>query len=316
MSFVSLKFAAFVIGVPLAKYGMKRNLAKNPSKINRAVEKGYYTPEEQRESMGKVTTHSGNIETLTVHFAMMGIAYLLALGMAKLISFVPVLGPTFSGMLFFWGMLGAYLVKGFLGKMKIAYIINNPLQGRITGFTSDFLVVSAFMAVHLTVIGNWLIPILIECAIVAVLTIAVCIFFGSRLGSDHDFERVLGLYGTCTGTTPSGVALLRMVDPRLTTTTASELGMMNMAMLFSTPTMIFITLGGQGTIPMVVALAGMLLTVLFYLVMLKVFRVYRKPSFSLRRGKLGADEDDVSKNVMLVQGFLREEKYDSAGMIL
>ena len=36
--------------------------------------------------------------------------------------------------------------------------------------------------------------------------------------------RMLGLYGTATGTTPSGLALVRMVDPRLQSGAAENLG--------------------------------------------------------------------------------------------
>lgn len=309
--------AAFLFGVPLAKYGLKKGLAKNNYKISKSVEKGYYTPQEQRESLGKVTTHSANIETVTIHFALMGVCYLIALGLAKIVTFVPVLGPTFGAMLFFWGMIAAYIVKAVLRKMKVEYLLNDALQGRVTGWLSDYLVVCAFMAIQVGVIGTWLIPILIECAICAVITFLVCVYFGSRLGGDHDFERVLGLYGTSTGTTPSGVALVRMVDPRLATSTTNELGMMNLAMMFSTPTMLLITLAGIGTVSLPIAVGGILATVILYMVLLKVFGVWRKkPSFSLRKGILDTSEDgEEKKSVAFVQGFLREETYDSAGLV-
>lgn len=308
--------AAFFIGVPLAKYGLKRGLAKNKSNISKSVEKGYFTKEEQRESIGKVTTHSGNIDTLTIHFAVMGVTYLLALVLARLIAFVPLLGETFSEMLFFWGMLAAYIVKYVMRKFKIDHLINVQFQGRITGWTSDYLVVCAFMAIHVTTIGNWIIPIIIEFIICALITFVICLYFGSRFGSDHDFERILGLYGTCTGTTPSGVALLRMVDPKLQTTTTTELGMMNMVMIFSTPTMIFITLVGLNTISMPIALGGMILCTLGYMVLLKVFKVWRKPTFSFKKGVIDENErGEDGKISTFVQGFIREEYSETAGLL-
>lgn len=321
---VALTFAvigflsAFFIGVPLAKYGLKKGLAKSKAKISKAVEKGYFTKEEQRESMGKVTTHSGNIDTLTIHFAIMGVAYLLALGLARLIYYVPLLGETFSEMLFFWGMIAAYIVKYVMKKLKMGHLINVQFQGRITGWTSDYLVACAFMAIHVTTIGNWIIPIIIESIICTVITFVVCIYFGSRFGSDHDFERVLGLYGTSTGTTPSGIALLRIVDPKLQTTTTTELGMMNMVMIFSTPTMILITLVGLNTISMPIALGGMILCIGFYMVLLKVFKVWRKPTFTLKKGLIGENEDEGKENGgvdTFVQGFIREEYSETAGLI-
>ena len=44
------------------------------------------------------------------------------------------------------------------------------LQSKITSWTSDYLVVCAFMAVAFNVIGDWIIPMLVECAIMTVVT--------------------------------------------------------------------------------------------------------------------------------------------------
>lgn len=295
--------AAFLVGVPLARYGLRKGLARNKSKINEAVERGYFVPEEQREALGKTTFHSANIETVAAHFAIMGVTYLLALVLAKIISYVPALGSTFSAMLFMWGMFAAYIVKTIMGKLKIDYLINNAFQSRITGFLSDYLVVCSFMAIQISVIGKWIIPIIIVSVVGMVLTFLVCLYFGSRLGSDHDFERVLGVYGTCTGTTPSGVSLVRMVDPKLMTPTGAELGVMNAAMIFSTPTMLLITFAGLKMISLPVACVGMLATVLLYMVLLKVFRAWRKPTFSLAKGRISDGVEDGAE-VPFLRGYL------------
>ena len=298
--------AAFCIGVPLARYGLKKGLTKSKGKINASVEKGYFIPEEQRENIGKSTFHSGNIETVAAHFAIMGLTYLIALALSKLISFIPVLGSTFSAMVFMWGMIAAYIVRAILEKLKIDYIINNAFQSRVTGFFSDYLVVCAFMAIQVGVIGKWIIPILIISVVDALATYFICLYFGSRLGSDHDFERVLGVYGTSTGTTPSGLSLVRIVDPRLQTTTGAELGMMNMAMIFSTPTMIFITFAGLKLLSLPIACAGMFATIFVYLILLKVFRVWKKPTFSLKKGRISNGEEEDSQDTEILKGYLHE----------
>lgn len=309
---VALTFAvcgflsAFLLGVPLAKLGLKKGLAKNKSKINDAVERGYFVPEEQREPVGKSTFHSANIETIAAHFAIMGVCYLLALVLAKLFSYIPVFGSTLAAMLFMWGMLAAYIVKGIMRKLKIDYLINNMFQSRITGFLSDYLVICAFMAIQVGVIGRWLIPIIVVSVVSAFLTFIICLYFGSRLGSDHDFERVLGVYGTCTGTTPSGVSLIRIVDPKLQTPTGVELGMMNMAMILSTPTMLLITFAGLKMLSLGVACVGMFVTILIYLVLLKMFRVWKKPTFSFSKGRLLQGEEEAA-GMAVLRGYLYSE---------
>ncbi|MBO5522713.1 MAG: hypothetical protein J5986_03405, partial [Roseburia sp.] len=114
---------------------------------------------------------------------------------------------------------------------------------------------------------------------------------------------VLGVYGTCTGTTPSGVSLVRMVDPKLMTPTGAELGVMNAAMIFSTPTMLLITFAGLKMISLPVACVGMLATVLFYMILLKVFRAWRKPTFSLAKGRISDGVEDDAE-VPFLRGYL------------
>lgn len=146
----------------------------------------------------------------------------------------------------------------------------------------------------------------------------ICMFLGARLGSDHDFERVLGMYGTCTGTTPSGVALVRMIDPRLQTATASELGMMNLFMIFSTPAVLIVTLMGLGTMSIPIGLAGLFASIILYLILLKVFRCWKKPSFSIRTGEMfNVEEDDSMGGAgTFVQGIYRNENYDETGLMM
>lgn len=305
--------AAFFIGVPLARYGLKKKIAKYSGKITPSVEKGYFQVEEQRESAGKITMHSGNIDTLAMHMAVIGVCYLLAIGISKVLYYIPIFGPTFSGMLFFCGMIAAYIVKFILKKLNLYFVINGKLLARITGMTSDYLVVCAFMAVTLSTVGIWLIPIAIECVIVTVITLAFCLYFGERIGGENDFERVLGMYGTCTGTTPSGVSLVRIVDPSMKTTTVVELGMMNMFMMLSTPGTIFMTLGMTGVMPMSIASVAMVVIGILYLALLKATKTWNKPTFTLAKGRI-SDGTDTDMDYGFVRGFLRED-YDLQGIV-
>ena len=54
------------------------------------------------------------------------------------------------------------------------------------------------------------------------------LYFGRRVPG-YSFERTVMMFGTCTGTIPTGLILLRMVDSELKTTVSVEAGMWNMA---------------------------------------------------------------------------------------
>lgn len=305
MAFAAVGFlSAFFVGVPMAKIAIKKKIAKNAGEVNASVEKGIFAPEEQTESVGKVTTHSGSLDTLACHFAVIGVCYMLALVISWALNFIPVIGSSFSNMLFFCGMFAAYIVKAVMKKFKIFHVLDNSLLNKLTGWTSDYLVVMAFMAVELKAVGTWLVPIMIESVLVTIVTFFICVYFGQRFGGENDLERTLGLYGTATGTTPSGVALVRIVDPNLVTTTGSELGMMNITMMLSSPAMILMILGMTNVLPMNYAMIGMTLCGVLFIILLKPFGVWRKPTYKFSKGRM-SDGDEIADTSELVEDVIR-----------
>lgn len=273
--------AAFLVGIPMAKIGVKRGIAKHCGKIDDAILKGYLKKEEQTEVMVKDTTCNSNIETLAFHFAIIGLCYVLAVGIANVLSMIPgFLGTSMSGMMFMNGMYAAYIMKFLLKKLKLDFLLENTLQSKITGWTADYLVVCAFMAVSVGIIKDWIVPILVVCVVTTLITAIVCFYFGQRFGGANDFERTLGLYGTCTGTVPSGISLVRIVDPNFQTSTAVELGACNLVMMLSTPIYIILLALAAGSIGMPIALSGLAVCCVAYLIILKVSKTWSKPTFS------------------------------------
>ena len=282
LAFAAIGFiVAFLVGIPAAKIGINRGIAKNCGKIDTSILKGYLKKDEQTNYMVKDTTVNSNIETLTFHFALIGVCYIGAIGVAKVFSLLPgFLGTSFSGLMFMNGMIAAYIVKFIMKKLKLDFLQENVLQSKITGWTADYLVVCAFMAVGFSVIGEWIVPILVEAAVITVITFFVCFYFGQRFGGSNDFERTLGLYGTSTGTVPSGISLIRIIDPEFKTNTAVELGVMNIVMFCSTPVYIILLAMASKTITLPIAMAGLAVCCVIYLIALKPTKCWGKKSFS------------------------------------
>ena len=281
VTFAAVGFVvAFLVGVPAAKLGMARGLAKHSAELDEITLRGYMKPEEQTVQTSKDTTCNSNIETLSMHFAIIGLCYVVALGIAAVVKYIPAIGNSLSGMMFMNGMIAAYIVKAIMKKLKIDYLLDNTLQSKLTGWTTDYLVVCAFMAVSFSIIGSWIVPILLESLVITVVTVVVCFYFGRRLGGANDFERTLGLYGTSTGTVPTGVALVRIVDPKFVTSTAVELGLTNLIMMASTPVVIAMMLYAEGKISTPITMAILAGCCVLYLVLLKVTKTWGKPTFS------------------------------------
>ncbi len=275
---------AFAVGVPLAKAGLRRGLAVYGGSITESMARGVLPKEEQTEHTCTTTTHGGNIDTLAFHMALVGltyvITYLITLGAAALLG--PGIGATLWGMMFMTGMCVSYLVKFVMKKLGVEHLHDNGTQKRITGWATDFLVVCSFMAVQMSVVSQWAVPILVTCAVTGVLTYFICLYFGKRFGGGNDFERTLGLYGTATGTVPTGIALVRIVDPELSTTTAVELGAMNLPMMACTVTLLTILPMAAGALSIPAGLGLLLAPIPVYLIILKVFKVWGKKTYDFK----------------------------------
>ena len=274
--------AAFLIGIPLAKLGIKRGIAKHSVKLDLNTLRGYYRKDGQPIEGGRETTCNSNIETLSFHIAIIGICYVVAFGIGRLLGMIPgFVGTSMSNMMFINGMFAAYIVKGIMRLFKVDYFIDNKLQKKITGWTTDYLVVCAFMSISIFVIKKWIVPILIVASVCTLITFVVCFYFGQRFGGENDFERTMGLYGMCTGTVPTGVALVRLIDPEFKTSTVVELGACNLIMLFfCTPTYMILLAFAAGEVNVKFMFVGLSIVAVVILIILKISKCWNKRSFN------------------------------------
>lgn len=139
------------------------------------------------------------------------------------------------------------------------------------------------MAVPLSLVGAWMVPIIIESMVIAILSIGVYIYFGQRFGGENDFERTVGLFGTATGTVPSDLALVRMIDPSLKTSTAVELGLMNIVMTPSYVTVMTILGITSGVLSWNVGIILLLAPIPVYLILLRTFRVWNARTYPIKQ---------------------------------
>ncbi|HAY80932.1 MAG TPA: sodium:glutamate symporter [Planctomycetaceae bacterium] len=125
---------------------------------------------------------------------------------------------SFSGMLnsfplFIYTMLGGLLVRRVMEAWGIADLIDPASIQRFTGSAMDLLVVSAMTSLSLIAVANVFVPLLIL-LLVAFIWTGFCLLYLSRqlLPKDYWFELGIINYGMSTGTTATGMVLLKMVD--------------------------------------------------------------------------------------------------------
>ena len=230
--------AAFVVGVPVARSAIRAGLNYNKAaRIDEEFLKGLLT---SNVSAGKQITHSANVDSLVYHIAILGVAYVLTdqylVFMFSTVSAMTVgginFGIIFSHNLFFLhGLIVCVIIRALMDKLGYGHFIDNETQRRITGSSVDLMVVATIMSVQIAFLSVYILPIMLVTVTVTAFTAVLCFGLGRKLGS-FGVERAVTVFGCCTGSTGSGLLLLRILDPNLSTPVAKELAFFNIAILF------------------------------------------------------------------------------------
>ncbi len=231
--------AAFVVGVPAARWAVQRGLnANKAARLDNDFVSGVFA-RERRPSAGKQITHPANLDSLAFHLGILGVAYLLTNEWLDFIgpiaARVPLgesnLGVIYSHNLFFLhGLITCILLRQLFDRLGFGHLIDNDTQRRITGSSVDFMVVATLMAVEVTLLAAYWVPIVLVCLFITLATAILCFGLGRLLGQ-FGIERAITSYGCCCGSTGSGIVLLRILDPDLSTPIARELAFFNVAII-------------------------------------------------------------------------------------
>jgi ESS family glutamate:Na+ symporter len=157
-----------------------------------------------------------------------GLVYILTYVLVKYVGLmVPAdVAAILWGFFFIFGLGFALAVRWMMRRLGMDHLIDSGIQRRITGWSVDFLIVATVMAIQLTVVWQYFLPIATISIISGAITTLVVIYLGKRIES-YNLERTVAIYGTVTGTVPTGLLLLRIADPDFRTPVAIEIALMN-----------------------------------------------------------------------------------------
>jgi ESS family glutamate:Na+ symporter len=226
-------FCSFFIGVPLVNRGVRGGQATHaPRQLPPGFITGILPRDTVNTSAGRLTLHSGNVETLAFQMALVGVAYGLTYG---LVHFLGTLMPADAaailwGFFFFFGLGVALVIRQGMRALRVAHLIDDGIQRRITGWSVDYLIVATVAAIQLQIVWQYWVPIGLMAAVNGIVTTVLVIGLGRRLAG-FPLERTAAIYGTVTGTVSCGLLLLRISDPDFRTPVAFELALMNVMVL-------------------------------------------------------------------------------------
>ncbi|MFP4481178.1 MAG: sodium/glutamate symporter [Thermovirgaceae bacterium] len=169
-------------------------------------------PEEKRESGGKDTISSISLDPLAFHVALIFLAALGGYYCSKIASaYIPKVSlPVFS-----CAFIVGIVISRVLQATGASRYVDKKTLGRLSGTFTDLLVAFGIASISLPVVVKYAVPLVL----LFVFGLLYCLFIFSwlspRILKTYWFEKAMFTWGWMTGTMAMGIALLRIVDPKL-----------------------------------------------------------------------------------------------------
>ena len=176
------------------------------------MRKGFLDPEDAGP-IGRETVSPLALDSLTWHVALILAAYGGAHGVNALV--VAGGGTPNALPMFALAMICGALIQTVLGKLGFGKSVDRATMSRLGSSVSDFLVAFGVASIRLTVVVEYAGPILVMCLFGLAHAVFTLWWLAPRTFRNFWFERGLFTFGYATGVVAMGIALLRVVDPRL-----------------------------------------------------------------------------------------------------
>ena len=234
------------VGLTMAAFGFIIGSIGGVILINIAISRGWMTKEQiarirsnetqtgflskNQVEGSRLTTNSESIDTLTYHLALIFFTYFLSWMFLSLVEkLLLLLGPlggelasSFWGINFVFSSLIALAVRKVVEGVGLGRSIDNGSLNRVIGISVDTTVCASLGAISVVALANYWGVVIALIILGIIITVFLLPLYSSRLFDDHQFNRTLLVFGASTGTLPTGLALLRIVDPDFETPVAKD----------------------------------------------------------------------------------------------
>lgn len=204
---------SMVAGMAVVNYGVKKGWAAFVQHAQEQPEYFYHgiMPKEKRDSIGETTTTQVSINVIAFHFALICVSYALGRGIFQLLIMACPIFSKLNAMLY--GLVGGLIVWQLIRAAKLDSFFDKRVFNQISGFCLEILILTSMASMNLNLLSQYLLPLLIHILVSCVLTAVFVIFWFKKIGNEQWFEKCVMVLGTCTGSSPNGLALVRAIDP-------------------------------------------------------------------------------------------------------
>lgn len=209
------------------------NIVRRKGGVNKK-EEAYFESKEILASPNEVPATDA-VDRLTIQVALILFIYFLTFLFMFGVTKLPLgdfgkdtLNPLIWGFNFLIGSIFALVLKNVFKRLRKSNIMtrdypNNYLLNRISGFMFDIMIITGTAAIKLELLRKLLIPLIIIIVIGGIITYLYVKLTAYKLFPTYKEEAFVSMFGMLTGTTSTGMILLREVDSKFETPAANNL---------------------------------------------------------------------------------------------
>lgn len=213
---------AIVGGVIMANWGIRKGKASQlAGTLPDDLRTGYIRNEAERPSIGKATTNPSSIEPLALHAGFIVFTVLIAYMLNSVIKdqWSNVSIPLFA-MAFVVGLVGRLVLK-LTGRQN--YLDSSTINS-VSGAATDYMIAFGIASIVPAALAGYWQALVVLFVLGTVFCVVWMLWAGPRFFGEKWLERGLFGWGWATAAVATGIALLKMVDPKLKSGTLNEYG--------------------------------------------------------------------------------------------
>lgn len=206
--------AAVVLGLIIVKWATRRGYTaflRDFDQLPEELRVGLL-PEEKRTSMGTSTCSSISMDSLTLHLV---VVMAVALGGYGISEGVRLILPSLQLPVFSCAFVVGIVALNLFKRFGVNFYICSSTIGHLSGTFTDLLVACGIAAIKLSVVLQYLVPLVVLLLTGLIVTLIYVLAVSRRIMPQYWFEKAIFTWGWYTGTMAMGIALLRVVDPEM-----------------------------------------------------------------------------------------------------
>lgn len=215
--------AAIVGGIIAGNWGIRKGKVTHvPQELPEELRRGYISNLDDRPSLGKATTNPSSIEPMALHFGFIVLTVMAAYLINKGISGI---WENVSVPLFAMSMIIGLVIRAIMNAIGGSEYLDRETVSSISGASTDYLIAFGVAAIVPAAVASYWQALLLLFVLGTIFCVFFLLWFPAEFFGERWIERGIFGWGWATATVATGIAILKIVDPKLKSGTLSEYGM-------------------------------------------------------------------------------------------